>query len=322
MGIFRFWKNRNRSINPLSNEAILEAAPSIDRLIGEVKTLLSRYIISVKQYPWINSNGILDIKKALRHVSPKADALTCPYCGVMHDKPATRGRQCSSCGKKYIVRDGLIYKGDVEERIYKLFGEYSDGVRYIKLVDKLDSDKSSAISAVYESIQCMILKHDYDTAWRMLNRAYVTANELDDYFLSIDGLQNWADNVARVRELQTQVCAHQASYMDKHSPQQRSMALRAIIISFLFIHERAKSNDRDALVGKTVVDGEVVNSIFHDYHDDVHEAIDRLGDMISQLKIDDRELETCYQRAQKMLGGEDIRPEVREFMKMMQLETQ
>lgn len=315
-----FWLfKRSSRISPLSDGAIMAASPSLATLIDKADSVfleMRRSGLNPKaRKPWIDKRGVLDIDLAFATEYPSADSVSCPYCGNMRDVPAKRGQKCVACGKKYIVRRGKIYPANAEEQIYSYFQSYGDYQKdyevLSKSLDEMRGDKSSALSAVIEGVKVMIYRHRYDDAWQLLNEAYFPASELDDYFSSINGLQNWSGNVARVRELQAQLCAHQASSMSRGN---HKMALRAIALSCLWIHEYAQFYNRDREAGAFIVNGEEVVSIFHESFDDVHDAISNLSEMVMLLKINKEEIKQSYQRAAKLAGGERLRSEVLEFL--------
>ena len=318
MGIFGIFK-KSHHISPLSDQAIMTAAPSLAALIdkaGSVFLEMRRSGLNPKSCkPWIDKRGVLDIDLAFTTEYPSADPVSCPHCGNMRDTPARRGQQCAACGKRYIVRRGKIYPADAEKQIYSYFQSYDEYQRdyeaLSKSLDDMRDDKSSAFPAVIEGAKVMIHRRRYDDAWHLLNEAYFSASELDDYFSSIEGLQNWSVNVARVRELQAQLCAHQASNMSRVN---HKMALRAIALFCLWIHEYAQFYDRDREAGAFIVNGEEVVSIFHESFDNVHDAISNLSEMVTLLKINKEEIKQSYQRAAKLTGGEKLRGEVLEFL--------
>lgn len=320
-GLFKK-RHKKKKQDPLSDEAILQTIPALQPLINKITSTLQRYIAPtpLQSAPWVK-DGILDIDLALQYKNPRADAYTCPYCGSIRETPARRGQKCKDCNNKYIVRKGRIYKSDVEEEIYKEFSRYSNANSWNKhiqnTIENLTSKCNIMVFAVYDAIEVMIHKKDYDTAWGMLNSVYMVANDLDNYFSS-SNLGSWTDNVSRVRELQAQLCANQASNMTPGSKSQRNMALRAIIFSFLWIHEYAKFNDRSKEDGVFIVDDDIINDIFHKFHDNVHEAIDNLKQMVVTIQITNAEIAMCAERAKKLTGGEPLRGEVAVFLGRIQ----
>lgn len=321
MGLFGIFKGK-KAPGILSDEAIREHVPSIDRLAPEFATALKRYHKEVRAPKWA-TNGVLDINEALRVTYPNADDRTCPNCGSIHEKPVRRGRTCTHCDKKFIVKGGKLYKNGTVDKIYATFHDIDEKIRLNARIDRVTSkikqtdDYIEKRRAMFDAVE--IIAHDaedYDTAWSLACRAQDVAYELDHYFSSKPAVANFADNLACVRGLQTKMTVAQAADAMDGSKAQKKHVRASLILYFAWIHERAIAFEKELGVITTAVDGGKVSDFFDETRE-VSEGVEECKEMISDLKLTGDDIEEYYRSSIRLLGGATPRAEVETFKRLI-----
>lgn len=142
-------------------------------------------------------------ERLLKQISPKANANTCPNCGVVHPFNATRARKCPACGKKMIVRKGMYFTEKDIEKLDSISSDYYEKAHQVDRLksvlqtiqdNKLDNNYGRCFIYISEAYDCCAAVHNqsfeggftfWDYGWGVLNKealeavAAVTKNQAD-----------------------------------------------------------------------------------------------------------------------------------------------
>lgn len=197
-------------------------------------------------------------ERLLKQISPKANANTCPYCGVIHPFNATRARRCPACGEKMVVRKGMYFtEKDIKkfESVSNDYYEKAQQVEKLKSVlqtiqdNKLDCNYGRCFLYISEAYDCCAIINNqsfergftyWDYAWGVLNKealdavAVVSQNQND---LILNGYSDilYARAMHLMRELKN-------NKSDKSKARYAKIAI-SILIEYLYELARHQVSD-------------------------------------------------------------------------------
>jgi predicted RNA-binding Zn-ribbon protein involved in translation (DUF1610 family) len=142
-----------------------------------------------KEYPY--SEDITE--RLLKQISPKANANTCPYCGIVHPFTATRARKCPECGEKMVVRKAMYFTEKDIEKLDSISSDYYEKAQHVERLKsvlqniqdtKLNNNYGRCFLYISEAYDCCAVIHNqsfeggftfWDYGWGLLNKEALEA---------------------------------------------------------------------------------------------------------------------------------------------------
>jgi len=163
--------------------------PQNEKYISSIKQHVGKLATFYKEHAadYTYDGDANPVTKLVSDLYPKADAHTCPYCGVIHDFTATRARKCPDCGKQMIVRQGVFLTEDEVSKLDQKISDYYDkaglATQLKNCIESIQSYASGgnygkAFIAIAEGYQdCAAIYNQryeggygaWDFSWRILN---------------------------------------------------------------------------------------------------------------------------------------------------------
>lgn len=179
------------SMTDREGKALVEGMPYMakdqaheSKIESHVKKLATFYKEQKGKYP--DDSNVSE--RLVNSLFPKADAHTCPYCGVVHEFRASRARKCPECGKTMVVRQGKFLTEQAVDEIEAKTREYYEKFGFVnQLKNNIEMAQSSMRSKNYgdayisiaEAYQaCAVVQNNkdpsgfsyWDYSWQILNK--------------------------------------------------------------------------------------------------------------------------------------------------------